>query len=242
LTIIVLPQDSVRRSRHITCGASATLTTLGFILIAITSAGWIAATVIAVLNLAVLASHGLRHQDPFWNRLWVIAITAAPFALIGDWWCVTQAGLRYTQQGPFILVSPLYLPLLFPAAIFQIWYTIDMVRLRLDGTEISDQSPIPSKTFSIAIFFSVIFGCLYVPFYEFLAAYGDLWVYSGQAGLFNGVVPWYVIIAEIFQFSITPLAFTLLIYRNYFDVFLTGILVGLATVGSWAFSILLCIN
>lgn len=230
--LVVLPEEPVARSRHLVSMVGATGTTVGFVVIALTGAGWPAALALAIASLLLTAAHLVRHRDPVWARLAIVAVVAAPFALIGDWWCVREGGLAYVQEGPFVLVSPLYLPLLFPAAVFQIWYLMDVVRLRLEGEDAT--GPMRTRTWVIGVAASVVFGGLYVPFYEFLAKWGDLWVYEGQAGAFDGVVPWYVVGAEVFQFCLTPLAVTHIGAKSLPDVFVTGILVGTATVGGWA--------
>lgn len=233
---VVVDTDTLVASRHRYTIISAVVTTLAFIVIAVFELRWPGATLLAIASPMILSVHWLKTRDALWPRLGLIGLCGAPLTLVGDWICVHHGGLTYTAGGPFLLESPLYLPMLYIPAAFQIWLTMDMIREKFG---LAADAGIEGGPLYVGMAASALFGALYVPLYEYLAKWGDLWVYVDMPGPGAGVVPWYVFGAEIVQFSMMPFLMVGLHKRSLGQTAFLGFFMGVTVVGCWTLALLL---
>jgi hypothetical protein len=143
--------------------------------------GWKAATVSVAVELVMLGVYCLRHPEPFFARLFVFGLVAGLTELLNDTWLIQRDILVYDPGGPYILETPLYMPLSW-ALIFVTNGTVALWLYRkLGGTK-------------AALAMAVISG-LYIPGFEAIAAKADWWYYR-DVPMLLGLAPLFVVLGE----------------------------------------------
>jgi hypothetical protein len=155
--------------------------------------GWKYGTAVAVITWGIyLTAYFTTDYSRWLGRAFVVGIVTAGFNVLSDMLCVRNGGgLIYPREGPFLVDSPLYMSFSAAIAVIQITATSEAVMKKLSGG------------FLGYIMLGVV-TALYQGGFEFLAKWGNLWIYVDVPGLFGGVVPFYIIFCEFF-YGITML-------------------------------------
>lgn len=160
-------------------------------LAALTSAGWIAATLLTGLILGMFLAHIVRYRDPLLARILVFGLVVGFGELPADHFgVVVTRTLVYSSGGPQIWVSPAYMPFSWVVLMTQL------------GVLALVCAPRFGRARTCALL--AVAGGLNIPVHEFLAKYADLWHYENTP-LVLGVVPHYVIFAEAILGFVMPL-------------------------------------
>jgi hypothetical protein len=199
--------------------ASAVASTLVYVLNSRFAWGWPAATAFAVAMDALFLAHIVRRRDGLVARLALAGLAAGLVIPVSDAFCIRYGGLRYPEGGPFLYLSPLYIPLSFVGATVQLGYVSHLLERR--------RGPLAAALVTAAL------GTLYVPLYEYLARAGRLWAYEGDA-LLLGAVPRYIVFGELLLCLAVSVLTRLLAARRWpwavplglaFGAFITGSMV-----------------
>ena len=153
--------------------------------------GWASATAITALITAIDLAFIIRYRDTLFARLFVFGLAAGFTELIADAWLVdaTQT-LVYSQGGPFVWRSPLYMPFAWGNIVAALGY----IGWRLGR----DWPPL------FAALAMATFGAFYIPAFEYWAAGADWWTYRNTTAL--GAAPLSIIAAEFLIILAVPFA------------------------------------
>ena len=172
------------------------LSLAGAVVCAVIRGGWQSATVLNVIVDAVLVGYIVRNRDPLLLRLLVMAIAAGVVEVgISDPYFINNHTLVYPHEGPFIVQSPLYMPLGWAYVLLQIGYVAWWV--------------MQQKGIAAAVVVATLLGGTNIPLYEALARRANWWYYQDVPMIIGA--PYYVILAEAFiglalPFIVRPLA------------------------------------
>ncbi len=174
--------------------------------------GYITASILTFVTIALDIVFLVRHKDPLLNRFFLLALITGWSELWADDWLVSDIQkLVYDPHGPFVLSSPLYMPFAWTAILFQFSYlTWQALQKR-------------SMWFVVAQ--SAIFGGLVVPLYEHFA-YGAGWWYYKDTPMF-GRAPYFIILGEVIILAIMPLVLQFIQKRKWYITALVGVAEGL---------------
>ncbi len=166
-------------------------TTVTAILGALFLPGWQLATVVNVIVDGAYLTYIIRKRDDVIGRLFLMGACAATVELLlSDPAFVRRHVLVYEAGGPFVVDSPLYMPLSWIFLIVQIGA---LSRWAFEKWGLG-----------AAMAFMAVLGGLNGPMYEYLAQYSHLWRYQ-ECWLIRGV-PVFVIVAEVLIGLAVPLA------------------------------------
>lgn len=155
--------------------------------------GWLPPTLVNPLIVLALAVAAVRSGDAALRALLVAGAAAALVELaIADPAFVRRDILHYAPGGPFVVASPLYMPIS--------WLFI-VVQMGVIGLWLAARFGLARAT---AILF--VTGAVNGPTYEFLAQYANWWTYTGcwlvagvpvfviaSEGAIGAVIPWLAI-------------------------------------------------
>lgn len=168
----------------------------GSVVCAALRGGWQSATVLNIVIDAILVAYIVRHRDVLLLRLLIMAFAAGVIEVaIADPYFVGNHTLVYPREGPFIIDSPLYMPLGWSYVLLQIGYVAWWV--------------LQQKGVLAAIAVSTMLGGTNIPIYEALARRANWWYYQDVPMIIGA--PYYVILGEAFiglalPFLVRPLA------------------------------------
>src|SRR4030095_1213166 len=189
---MALTEDDSRRLKFVL--ATMGLTLAGSIVSAVFKLGWVSALVLNVGTDALILWYIVHYRDGVLGRLFLFGAAAGIVELLtADPWAVHHGGLVYSPHGPFVVDSPLYMPLGWIYVTLQIGYLAIWIAQRWGLTA--------------AILGSGVIGAINIPTYESLAKFADWWIYQGTPMIFH--TPYYVILGE----ALIGLALPLLVVR-----------------------------
>jgi hypothetical protein len=176
--------------------------------------GWVVPTVVNVIvNGAFLAFIILR-RDGIIGRLMLMGVVAAAVELLlSDPAFVSRQILVYEPGGPFVVDSPLYMPLSWVFLIIQMGAVSRWA---------FEQWGLARAAAAMAIL-----GGVNGPMYEYLAQYSKLWYYQ-HCWMVRGV-PIFVIVAEVMIGAAMPVAVARLPRLALLSTAVVGLLIGLWT-------------
>ena len=183
--------------------------------------GWQGAMLLSVVLLLLFGSHVVRTGDAFVRKLLVMGTLYGVFVLLSDWVCVVYGGLVYTPEGPFTLQSPLYMGLSAVSAVVQMG---NMAWL-LDR----------SRGLLFSALVTGLVGSIYMPFYEYFAKAGNLWIYQDVPMVLD-TVPHYIILCEFLICVSMPVIIRQVVLRPTAWAVPLGALQGAIVVASAALS------
>jgi hypothetical protein len=172
------------------------LSLAGSVVSAAIDGGWQSATVLNLVVDAILVTYIVRNRDGLLLRLLIMAVAAGIVeVVVADPYFVGNHTLVYPHEGPFIIDSPLYMPLGWAYVLLQIGYVAWWVMQQRGDTA--------------AIVVSTLLGGTNIPMYEALARRADWWYYQDVPMIIGA--PYYVILGEAFiglalPFLVKPLA------------------------------------
>lgn len=158
--------------------------------------GWQSAMVLNIIIDAIIVGYIVRRRDVLLLRLLIMAFAAGVVEVaIADPYFVANQTLVYPREGPFLIDSPLYMPLGWAYVLLQIGYVAWWV--------------LQQKGVIAAIVVSTVLGGTNIPIYEALARRAEWWHYQDVPMIIGA--PYYVILGEAFiglalPFIVTPLA------------------------------------
>ncbi len=163
------------------CSAVSALLELGPV------AAWVSTL---VLGLA-MGAYAMATRDAFFSKLLVFGLVVGFGELSSDYFGVVTTGtLVYPPVGPFLLVSPAYMP---------VAWMIIMVQLGTLADLATGKWGLLKSTLGL-----MVLGSLNIPLYETLAHRAGFWLYQDTPMLF-GTTPWYVILSEMLLSAALPL-------------------------------------
>jgi hypothetical protein len=176
--------------------------------------GWVVPTVINVIvNGAFLAFIILR-RDGIIGRLMLMGVAAAAVELLlSDPAFVSRQILVYEPGGPFVVDSPLYMPLSWVFLIVQMG---GLSRWAFERWGLARAAAAMA-----------ILGGVNGPMYEYLAQFSKLWYYQ-HCWMIRGV-PIFVVVAEVLIGASMPLAVARLPRLALLSATVIGLLIGLWT-------------
>ncbi|HUR33341.1 MAG TPA: hypothetical protein VM032_06070 [Vicinamibacterales bacterium] len=155
----------------------------GSVVCAVIHGGWVSAMVLNVVVDAVILSYIVRKRDAVLLRLFIMGTIAGIIeVVVADPYFVGNGTLVYPRQGPFIIDSPLYMPLGWMYVMLQIGYIAWWVMAQ--------------RGMLVAIVVSMVFGGINIPTYEALARSAGWWHYQNVPMIVGA--PYYVILGEAF--------------------------------------------
>lgn len=183
--------------------------------------GWTGATALAVFLLALFGWHVARTGDAFVRKLLAMGLLYGAFVLLSDWVCVVWGGLVYAPGGPFTLKSPLYMPLSAIGAVVQMG----------NMAHVLDRS----RGLLVSSVVTGAVGAVYMPFYEYVAKAGGLWIYRDVPMVLD-TVPHYIVLCELLICLAMPVVVRQVVRRATGWAFPLGAVMGAIVVASTAFS------
>jgi hypothetical protein len=157
------------------------LSLLGSIASAAIGGGWISATVLNVAIDLLIIGYIVSRRDGVLGRLFLMGIAGGMVELLfADPWAVRSGTLVYERGGPFIIDSPLYMPLGWTYVLLQIGYISWWVYKQ--------------KGALASIVAAAVMGGTNIPVYEMLAKDAHWWFYQNVPMFLNA--PYYVILGE----------------------------------------------
>lgn len=169
------------------------LFTMSFSIITVINAlihgGWLLATITAFIVFGLYLLYIWRYRDEFLTKLVLFGLAAGMVELLADCWSTKVGWLVYYPGGPFVMCSPLYMPL---------GWAIMMVQIGYLGWLFVQKWGLP-----IAMLATGLVGAINIPINEYLAKSALLWYYQNVPMLF-GVVPYAVIFAECLICLVLP--------------------------------------
>ncbi|RMF30628.1 MAG: hypothetical protein D6759_11540 [Chloroflexi bacterium] len=174
--------------------------------------GWITATIISFGVVALNIAYTYRYRDGLIGRLVLFGLTAGFTELLADWYLVVFTGtLVYNPGGPFLVRSPLYMPLA---------WSVVLVQLGFIGHWLTRRIGLPG-----AMLANGLIGAINIPLYEEWARSAQWWTYQGTPML--SATPYYIILGEFLITLMLPLLLREIEHRSPFQVVLLGIGQGL---------------
>jgi hypothetical protein len=153
-------------------------------------AGWLTATGLVTLVLALDLVFVAWRRDGLLGRLLVLCLVAGFVELAADHWLIRSSGtLDYTPGGPFVASSPLYMPFGWAGALFQLSYL---------GVRLAERRPV-----WLACVIVGLVGAVNIPIYEHCARAAGWWAYKNTPMLGNA--PHYIILGELLAVLLLPL-------------------------------------
>ena len=190
------------------------VTTAAALIGACCAPGWIVPTVANVIVDGAFIIFIWRCRDAILGRLLLMGAAAAMVELsLSDPSFVTRQILVYEPGGPFLIDSPLYMPLSWVFLIVQIG---SLSRWAMEKWGLPK-----------ALLFMGVLGGINGPMYEFLAQYSKLWYYQ-HCWMIRGV-PIFVIASEVLIGSALALAVVRLPTLTWRSTVVIGLLLGLWT-------------
>ena len=102
------------------------LFTMSFSIITVINAlihgGWLLATITAFIVFGLYLLYLWRYRDEFLTKLMLFGLAAGLVELLADCWSTKVGWLVYYPGGPFVMCSPLYMPLGWAIMMVQIGY------------------------------------------------------------------------------------------------------------------------
>jgi hypothetical protein len=172
------------------------LSLAGSIVSAVIDGGWVSATVLNVIVDLVIIGYIVRERDALLLKLLLMGMAGGFVELMfADPWAVRSGTLVYEGTGPFIIDSPVYMPLGWAYVLLQIGYLAWWV--------------LEQRGFAAAVAVAAVLGGTNIPIYEMLAKDAHWWYYQHVPMMFGA--PYYVILGEAFiglalPFIVRPLA------------------------------------
>jgi len=149
-------------------------------------AAWASTLLLAV----AMVVYALVTRDAFFSKLLVFGLVVGVGELASDYFGVVTTGtLVYPPVGPFIWVSPAYMPLAWLVLMVQFATLADFATRKWG---------LLKATLGL-----MVLGSLNIPLYETLAHRSGFWFYQDTPMLF-GTTPWYVILAEMLLSAALP--------------------------------------
>ncbi len=174
--------------------------------------GWITATIITFLVIAIDVGYIFYSKDLFLLKLFFFSLVTGFVEIFADHWLVySTSTLVYNSGGPFLLSSPLYMPFAWCVVLFQLGY-IGLWLVKRFGMIFG----------SILI---AVIGAVNIPLYEEWARGADWWYYQNTSMLDH--TPWYIILGEFFIVLVLPYILTYVHKARLAWIFLLGIFQGL---------------
>ena len=195
------------------------------VLNAIFHGGWLPATVTSFIVFGLYLLYIGYYRDSLLGRLLLFGIAAGSVELLADCWSTRLGWLVYFPGGPFVMCSPVYMP---------VGWAILMVQLGYLGW-LFDQSWGLSK----AMLLTALIGAVNIPVYEYLAKSSRLWYYQNVPMLFQ-TVPYAVIFAEGLICLVLPPVIRLVTKHRWGWSILLGLaegcwMWGVGVIGYWLF-------
>lgn len=157
------------------------LSLAGSIVSAVIDGGWISATVLNVAIDLLILWYIVRYRDGFLGRLLLMGIAGGLVELlVADPWALRSGTLVYEGDGPFIVDSPLYMPLGWAYVLLQIGYLSWWV--------------LQQRGLLAAIGVAALLGGTNIPIYEMLARAAHWWYYQYVPMILGA--PYYVLLGE----------------------------------------------
>jgi hypothetical protein len=154
----------------------------GAVLCALLRGGWVSATVLNVVMVAVMLGWTVHQRHRLLARLLTLSLVAGIVEVaVADPPFIHTGMLRYLGNGPTFFESPAYMPLGWVYVVGQLGALALWLDERL-GVRVSCGA-------------TMVLGALLIPVYETLANFAQWWVYRDPHMLF-GTTPWCVIAAE----------------------------------------------
>ena len=183
--------------------------------------GPITAYIIVGIQCAFYLGYTLRYRDGLIARLFLFSIGAGLAELLADWSLVEQTGsLLYDPSGPFLMQSPLYMPLAWALILIPLGYL---------GVQLGGFVSLPWATVLTAVGAAV-----YIPLYEHWATGARWWAYHNATMI--GGVPWYIIVGELLSVLPLPLFLARVDRTRVWILPLLGIVEGLWIWGAYSIS------
>jgi hypothetical protein len=177
------------------------------IVCAIWKLGWLPPTLVNPLIVAAFIAAAVRQRDPALRALcWAGGGAALLELLIADPSFVSRDILVYERGGPFVVDSPLYMPIS--------WVYI-VVQMGVIALWMVDRWGLARASGVMAVV-----GAINGPGYEWMAQYADWWIY--QKTWLIGGVPVFVIASEGAIGAVLPLMATQVVRRPPWLAFTIG--------------------
>jgi hypothetical protein len=190
------------------------LSLAGAAVCAVIRGGWQSAMVLNVVIDILLIGYIVSNRDALLLRLLIMAVAAGIVEVaISDPYFVGNHTLVYPQEGPFIIDSPLYMPLGWAYVLLQLGYVAWWVMQQKGDT--------------VAIVVSTLLGGTNIPMYEALARRANWWHYQDVPMIFGA--PYYVILGEAFIGLALPFIVKRLATRSAFSSVWLGLALGVWT-------------
>jgi hypothetical protein len=188
--------------------------------------GWKAASLLAVVEIAMLGWYCFTHREKFFARLFVFGVVAGFVELLNDTWLVAgKRVLVYDPGGPFIVDTPLYMP--FTWAL--IFVTLGSIALWLRQRLRRAAAPAIAAA-----------AALYIPGFEAVARLAD-WCFYQHVPMCLGLAPWFVVVGEaLLAVPLPAMADALSTPLPWWRVVLLGVVQGLVIWGTSVIAFGLC--
>lgn len=196
------------------------LSLVGSIISAVVDGGWVSATILNVFVDIVIISYIVRERDTLLLKLLLMGMAGGFVELMfADPWAVRSGTLVYEGDGPFIIDSPVYMPLGWAYVLLQIGYLSWWV--------------LQQKGFVASVAVAAFLGGTNIPLYEMLAKDAHWWYYQ-NVPMMRGA-PYYVILGEALIGLALPFIVRPLADKSWHWSAPLGILLGLWT---WASAVI----
>ena len=183
--------------------------------------GPITAYIIVGIQCALYLGYTLRYRDGLIARLFLFSIGAGLTELLADWWLVERTGsLLYEPSGPFLIRSPIYMPLAWALILIPLGYL---------GIQLGGYVSLPWATVLTAVG-----AAAYIPLYEHWATGARWWAYRSATMI--GGVPWHIIVGELLSVLPLPLFLARVDRTKAWITTLLGIVEGLWIWGAYSIS------
>jgi hypothetical protein len=164
---------------------------LAQVLSAVFSLGWLTTSAVTAALLGILVTHAWRERDVVLAKILLFGLVVGFGELPADHFgVVVTETLVYAPGGPYVGVTPLYMPF---------GWVVMMVQLGVLAGWLAQRWGTMRACFALAAL-----GGLNIPAHELLAKYADLWYYQNTP-MVLGAVPHYVIFAEAMLGLVIPL-------------------------------------
>jgi len=191
------------------------LFTMAFSIVSVFNAifhgGWLPATLTAFIVFGLYVFYIGRYRDPLLARLLLFGLAAGAVELLADCWSTGLGWLVYWRGGPFVMCSPLYMPVGWALLMVQIGYLAWLF--------------VQNWGLPKAMLVTALIGAVNIPFNEYLAKSAHLWYYQHVPLLLN-TVPYAVIFAECLICLVLPPVIRLVEKYRWGWVILLGIAEG----------------
>lgn len=204
--------DPIESGRFHVCLYMLLFVGIGLTVSALRPWGWLTATGLTVLVAAVVIGYIIMRRDAFGAKFMAACLAAGFVELLADWYIITiDRSLVYMPGGPFIWLSPLYMPFAWTGNLF----IFGVLGRWFDGR----------WGLAAATIVTGLLGGITLPYWEFIAKYAGYWYYRDTIML--GPVPYYIIFGEFFITAALPLTFRVVKRVNWTASIGTGTIFGL---------------